>query len=624
MFLVFLVAEFIQCAKTNGATWPKTSKLQLFMKIAVFAVALCAGLPAWAVPVSLQVLGPDDKPLAQARVSLSEGQARETKPLATAEPVGPQGAFNFEWSGVFPAPNAPLAEKVFPKNPLWARIEAPGMATQTRLLLASATTIRLGKARSWSGIVFDSDQKPLAGVGVEVWRWSEESLFDDSAAEFAAAQFAAADRAWPLKSVTDAEGRWKIDGLPERGRALLVLNGPLVVTNYFEAEIRESDAPPLFAERGAALSGRLVAPDGKPLKGVPISISANGGLTGDETAFTDATGRFAISGLRSGVYSLQFTDYSGAPATDPGFLLPALSNITARAGQTNDLGVHKAQRGIIMRGQVVDAQSKKPIQGARLSVWSESYSTTSDAQGNIFARVLPQDLAIAGESFGLLGAPLYSEKFLDMPARKAGTQNIYLGVMTLQRGVVPNLFLRVRGETASSQSDLPSLSLVQENNSTGINFYDATTPLAEPVMAAGTYRVQLDINGEPGSAQWRLISPQTITVPAPGAPRPRVEIVVERSKPVPAPLREVRGRVVDEQGVGIAGAVVTGGISVGRTRIPQTTLSDREGRFVFRGSYVVAPITIEVKRPGYELTTTPVTKFEGDIAYVDALTLTRR
>jgi hypothetical protein len=122
----------------------------------------------------------------------------------------------------------------------------------------------------------------------------------------------------PDPVLTDAEGRFKISGLPP-GRYTLVASKPGYVSLRYGArgaldrpspiDVPQDTAPiDVRLPRGAALSGRLVDDLGEPIPdvrvtaGVVVRTSAGMRLTAVRSADTDDLGEYRIAGLPAGTY----------------------------------------------------------------------------------------------------------------------------------------------------------------------------------------------------------------------------------------------------------------------------------------------------------------------------------
>ena len=176
------------------------------------ALACCAA-PALAIPLTVTVVGPDDKPLNGAVISVVEGKYPVDAKATPRDITGDNGQFHFDWDGTFPDKGAtiPYEERRY----IYVRAQAPGLATQTRALSRAQTTIHLQAGRSWGGLVRDAADKPVAGVQIELTRWTTpasngetpaDETPDGDEAEPQRAVFDALAQAWKPSATTDAQG----------------------------------------------------------------------------------------------------------------------------------------------------------------------------------------------------------------------------------------------------------------------------------------------------------------------------------------------------------------------------------------------------------------------------------
>ena len=582
----------------------------LFLAAALVGAAPFVAAPAWAAPIPVTVLGPDGLPIAGATLDAVIVDLSKPGSQRAALPVTPtaQGRWNVEWNGSL-GTGLERASQPF----ALVRAQAPGMAAQTVRLAAGQNVVHLTQSRPWSGVVLDRDERPIAGACVVVYQWK------GTAPGAPGALFWALQPPWRLETTTDAAGRWHLDGLPARARVFVALTGPPVAMDGFEIERDADEAPPIFARRGATVTGRLVAPDGHALANVPVLWQSAESSSNAEPARTDATGRFALSGLGAGNGSLISWNPDGPPVTkDVGYIIPRLEGLTARGGQTTDVGPWRAQYGVLVRGQVVDAATKKPVAGAKIELFASALGATSDAAGRFVLRAGREGDQISGG----VEAPNYAYKPIILPAFKANQSALDLGPLPVVRGTRLTLSLKVLG--AAPNARRPFLSVFKDNLSQGLNFDQGVGPLLSPALEAGRYHLMLPQDVDSNGPQWQLVSPQTLLVPAPGAPRAKVEIVVRSLQRNRAPLSEVRGRITDDQGKGVAGALINAQLDAGDYTRSARTLSDSEGNYIFRGPFFATPIALTVERPGYEAVGQANTKFEGEVAYVSGVTLKRR
>ncbi|MBM7830062.1 protocatechuate 3,4-dioxygenase beta subunit [Agromyces cerinus] len=158
-----------------------------------------------------------------------------------------------------------------------------------------------------SGVVTGSDAQPLAGVGVSAMSadWNNWS-----------------------SAVTDADGRYEITGLAVGDYTISFQPDafdPSVVSGFlaeywadkrlsYEADLVTVGPDEAVAgidaqlERGGTITG-VVAADGGPIAGVEVSAVGSGW----GSATTDEAGRFEMTGLVPGTYSVWFAMPSGSP-----------------------------------------------------------------------------------------------------------------------------------------------------------------------------------------------------------------------------------------------------------------------------------------------------------------------
>ena len=609
---------------------------------AFFALALvCLTATARAVPVTVTVVGPDDKPLADAQLSVIEAPLTSTEENARAarEVTGENGLFRFERDSEFvvgkPDFNAP--ETLTKSAYLWARVAAPGMTTETRLIRQSDTTIHLQAGRVWGGVVLDADEKPVAGVTIEINSWSVGTReifnpFEDDTTEQAG--FSGYGTEWKLRTQTDAQGRWQFDALPARGRASLLLSDTRFISKVVDVSIGPLDAPPLFARAGATITGVLVTPAGKPIEGALVSAGYGDAVSPK----TGADGRFTLTGVEAGETSLR--DYSNAiftpgdkSVTDTGYILSPLERVTAVAGKITDIGRWQAKAGVKVSAQIVDAATKKPLESVNLYFWSGGGGFQSDAQGRIETRALTDDWN-DDPYVGSINKEGYISAQIARPKLDKDAQTVDLGTVEMERGTTLKGKVRIEGETDNPRF-LPSIILQNptDGNVGFLNTQDKTGEFASEAMKPGTYKVSLATNRSDENNGFELVSPTTIKVPAlpkAGAPAPEVaplEIVVKRVGDAPTLLGQISGRVTDSEGKGVGGAIVSARLTSNNRSTMATALSENDGSFVvekasYLGDFGATSVDVTgIERPGYGWASAPTVETKGGATTIGNLTL---
>jgi protocatechuate 3,4-dioxygenase beta subunit len=162
---------------------------------------------------------------------------------------------------------------------------------------------------------------------------------------------------------TDGDGRYRVTGLPAGTRTVTAeadgfLDKKVTVTLPAESSLTQDFA----LQPGFRVTGRVVAPDGAPVAGASVRVTARGGsrqaaffgMVADATnATTSADGRFEVKGLQEGPYDVA--------ASAPKYLEGTVSGIDAGADVTVTLGAAATIRGV-----VVTAKDGTPVAGATI------------------------------------------------------------------------------------------------------------------------------------------------------------------------------------------------------------------------------------------------------------------
>jgi RNA polymerase sigma factor (sigma-70 family) len=174
---------------------------------------------------------------------------------------------------------------------------------------------------------------------------------------------------WPATAVTDAQGRFTLGGLSEDADAALSL-----IHEDFElqevlvsAKAKGSDAKRLKPEfthtlaPGRTVRGVVTAADtGKPLPGVFLDIQAGRLNAFYGEARTDEQGRYRMPGP-AGLSDYQVGAY---PPPDSGYLAVRGDRGGQWPAGATSIEVNlKLPRGRLLRGTVLDADTKKPLAG---------------------------------------------------------------------------------------------------------------------------------------------------------------------------------------------------------------------------------------------------------------------
>ena len=542
------------------------------MKTSSFLVAfvLCA-VPAWAIPVAVTVVGPDDKPLAGAKLSVSEGAILDTSMADARGQCGQGGVFAWEWNGQFGPIDKDIRKAVETRGLLRVKATAPGMVPETRVLRAGQTTIHLQPARAWSGLLLDQNRQPIAGVTLKLERVQPpEATAGSELLESYLDPFLSVDDKIAL---TDEQGRWTLLGLPARGVAQFSVDEPRFVTQKFSVPINEGDAAPIILQQGARLTGVLLRPDGTPVAGQ--TLRAGFGPYG--VTSTDEKGRFTFGGLEPGKITLYLVPpVAGAQQTDevPAFVFDSQKPVAVEAGKTTDVGEIRGQKGVLVTARIVSADTKAPITDAILRVGLDSAGLTRvDANGQLQTRLTNSQ--ISGSS---LRAEVTSKDYVDyeLPATAfdGAGETLDLGTIELKRGNVVSGTVSIEG--GGDLSRLPTLTLERDGHNEFLR-PDETGQFQSKILAPGSYQVKLVTTGK----DWEITAPREVVVPAAGQVSAPVTILAKRLTPLVPLIKELRGQLLDPQGKALAGATVRARFKregIGYFSV-ETALSDAQGNF---------------------------------------------
>jgi hypothetical protein len=208
--------------------------------------------------VSGLVLGPDGKPVSQARIVVTPAEGKEDRTLATDA----SGRFRldlpaFRHGGTYRG-------RVV--------IAAPGLALDGGTLQKGDNTFRLESPATARGKVVDAQGKPVVGVRVApvLLMWENPSRYVWLREEIGATEYS---------TKTDAAGDWVIENLPASAKLDVELVDDRFVRLRTSVPIGETATEPLVARPTAVLTGKVVDESGKPVLGSKFSRKDSGGKT---------------------------------------------------------------------------------------------------------------------------------------------------------------------------------------------------------------------------------------------------------------------------------------------------------------------------------------------------------
>ena len=375
--------------------------------------------PTAPIEVLGRVVDPDGAPVAGATITAARfrdagvgpfGWERDRQELAHVR-SGPDGRFAMTFDGPDPgssesrySPDHWRGYRIVASSggfgPAWASVNG----------MASGTPLELQLARDDSpinGRLVDLEGRPIAGATIRIhklWKAESAAAIDDWIERVSEPYPAEDDRprshyfplagaglpnsspALPGLVATDADGRFRVDGLGRDRLAILEIAGPSIATGRVQVvtrsmgavEGRRLDEPlvggPTYHGAEAtvvAQPGRLIAgivrdaETGAPIPGAIVTAHRLGGslrsIEGIFTAETDASGRYRLLGLPKGdghvlaVYPPLDRPYfitDGFEVPDAPGIEPARFDMELRAGRWIDGRVTDARTGASSRAVI--------------------------------------------------------------------------------------------------------------------------------------------------------------------------------------------------------------------------------------------------------------------------------
>lgn len=225
------------------------------------------------------------------RVTTKEGDPVTDFTTSTAPPEN-----NNSWHApgtpqAFHDPEGRFVLERVPVRPTELAVRAPGFA-QARVALqleneknVTGVEVKLERAGSVTGRVTDASGAPIAGARALIPSTGSYGI--------------------TMSAATDADGEYTLDAVPLGETTLeFMKHGYLPVKRLVTIEPRETRID-IRLETGKILTGRVVTETGAPVSEAQVyAQTASTGGRGTN-AMTDASGRFRLEGLGSGIYALR-------------------------------------------------------------------------------------------------------------------------------------------------------------------------------------------------------------------------------------------------------------------------------------------------------------------------------
>jgi protocatechuate 3,4-dioxygenase beta subunit len=498
--------------------------------------------------------------------------------------------------GAFTVPDAPEGARV-------VVVRAEDFITSNRVQLDARPEEKISLQRGGAvrGLVTDAAGKPVPGVIVTT---------DDAAAQ------------------TDAQGRFRLTGLPAGGHHLQALSKDDLAARKDVVRVRKGEEveASLKLRPGPAISGTVIEEGTRrPVAGARVSAYAATGLTrfarrrAERVARTDARGRFRLAGLAPARYAIE--------AMRDGYLTAAIAGVNA-AAQSAPVANLALRKAASISGRVTDEKGQ-PVAAARVRIMREMgiRRLLRGAASNPASVLGGQGVLTAADgAFRIRG--LEPERNLSLEATKTGYAPARKPGVSLKAGdavkdvaLVVRRGLEARGKVVDAQGQSVAGAEIRAIH-------------REEGMMGGA-RVQMRLMGlaqekpdalTAGDGAFTLKGLEegqyTLTVAREGFARktvPTLEVKATGENVWPpvtlAAGAPIAGAVRDSTGALVSGAQVFG-IEVGSGGRPQNATSDADGKFRLEGFVAERAILVNVSAQGYAPLQKNVTPPAADVVMV--------
>ena len=196
---------------------------------------------------------------------------------------------------------------------------------------------------------------------------------------------------------TGPDGAFRVVGLTDGARGVTVeAEGWLSAKETVTLGAQTSTRQDFTLKPGYRVSGRVVSPDGGPVPGATVGVTAKGGGSGNpmaamfggggaqRSATTDETGAFVVTGLQDGPYEVTAEAPAFLPGTVAG-VLPGAEDVVVSLGAAATI-----------RGIVVSQADGTPVAGAQV----RRKGKAQRGAGNPFMAAFARDPAVVSAADG--------------------------------------------------------------------------------------------------------------------------------------------------------------------------------------------------------------------------------
>ncbi len=461
-------------------------------------------------------------------------------------------------------------------------VHAPGFAPAGGAIKGGRLELHLERGVTWRGKVVDEAGQPIEGAQVGISTASAKG-----AALFAYVNLGVEKIQEAYTASTAKDGTFKIEDLPDGGEFSFSVTHAKYAraggTRTVGAEEKVITLSP-----GAGVRGQLLDLNGALLAKTDVFAQSTDMGRGYGSATSDGQGHFQIDGLAPGDYNVMVK-----VPKESNFLVPA-ARVNAKVG-TVEIAPLRAVEGVVVRGIVRDATTKKPVEGAQIGV----YGPDRPQNG---AAITSSETTKSDGAFGVRVVP-GSNKFYVYMMPKGYLQGTGEDQQTLDIGAAapaPLVFelkpaFQIAGTIVDEQGRPIKAQLLTWGQDNTIQSDEAGKWHYSPSTTS-----PFDLGaGDAEDGYFELLSPVKVSPPV------TAPIVVRMRK---QPWQSLRGRVLSSDGQPVAGATIKGSFLVeigdegALNSFERQTTSDAEGRFELpriRASGVAEHLEVHAEKSGF-------------------------
>lgn len=420
------------------------------------------------------VLGPDDKPLPNAHVFANIVSMQNRSSLQSRSITNRDYQTDATGVALVELPKGYTSARLFTSKPPlvpmythWDEEEFAGGKT-----IPDEYTVRLERGVSAGGRIVDDNGRPIAGAKVQVKIEKSVRPTRSEAQSSFGSWLAEGDDA----AITDAEGHWHIENVPDHPGvelSLLVTHPDHVsderwgdhqrVAGINTAMMLKGSAA-LTLKAGTIVRGRVTDPDGKPIAGAVVVFGNDPYFAKTRSEFlTDADGRFRLPASAPGRKALTVIAPGWAPQDRMVNLQPGLPEQEFRLA-----------RGKPIRLRVVDVSGKPLKAYVTIQSWNGRQALHNHEHPNVRDNKIPRRTDSAGV-WEWTWAPVTSIGFKVNAVGYAG-QELNLGGGEPERTIVLRAEHRITGRVTDAVTGKP----IPEFRVTPIDVFRKDWLVAEP------------------------------------------------------------------------------------------------------------------------------------------------